>query len=70
MWTRIYVRLTLEILHNIQEDIVDIRAVMKLDFDSIEVAKRIRDIELTIGNAIHILQHRLGSWLDVILSFC
>lgn len=62
--------LTLEVFHNIQKNIVNIRAVMELDFDGIEVAKRIRDIELTIGNAIHTLRRRLGSWLDVILPFC
>jgi hypothetical protein len=70
MWTRIDVHLTLEVFHNIQKNIVNIRAVMELDFDGIEVAKRIRDIELTIGNAIHTLRRRLGSWLDVILPFC
>jgi len=70
MWTRIDVRLALEVLHNIQKDIVNIRAVMELDFDGVEVAKRIRDIELTIDSAIHVLQCRLGSWLDVILLFC
>ena len=72
MWTRIDVHLTLEVLHNIQKDIVNVRAVMELDFDGVEVAKCIRDIELTIGNAnaIHILRRRLGSWLDVILPFC
>ena len=61
MWTRIDVHLTLEVLHNIQKYIVNIRAVIELDFDGVEVAKRIRDIELTIGNAIHILRRRLGS---------
>jgi two-component SAPR family response regulator len=70
MWTRIDVHLTLEVLHNIQKDIVNIRAVMELDFDGVEVAKRIRDIEQRIGNAIHVLRRRLGSWLDVILPFC
>jgi hypothetical protein len=70
MWTRIDVRLALEVLHNIQKNIVNIRAVIELDFDRVEVAKRIRDIELTIGSAIHILQRGLGSWLDVILPFC
>ena len=70
MWTRIDVHLTLEVLHNIQKDIVDIRAVMELDFDGVEVAERIRHIELTIGSTIHILRHGLESWLDVILSFC
>jgi hypothetical protein len=70
MWTRIDVHLTLEVLHNIQKDIVNIRAVMELDFDGVEVAKRIRDIELTIGKAIHALRRNLGSWLDVVLPFC
>jgi hypothetical protein len=44
-----------EVLHNIQEDVVNINALVELDFDNVEVAKRIRDIELMIGNAIHIL---------------
>lgn len=52
---RMDVRLTLKVLHNIQKDIVNIRAVMELDFDGVEVAKCIRDIELTIGSAIHIV---------------
>jgi hypothetical protein len=43
---------------------------MEFDFDGVEVAKRIRDIELTIGNAIHILRRKLGSWLEVVLRFC
>jgi len=62
--------LTFEILHYIQKDIVDIRAVMELDFDGIEVAKRIRDVELTIGNTINILRRGLDSCLDVILLLC
>jgi hypothetical protein len=70
MWTRIDVHLTPEVLHNIQKDIVDIRAVMELDFDGVEVAKRIRDIEQRSGNSIHVLRRKLGSWLDVILPFC
>ena len=70
MWTRIDVHLSLEVSHNIQKDIVNIRAVVELDFDGVEVAKRVRDIELMIGSAIHILRRRLGSWLDVILPFC
>jgi hypothetical protein len=70
MWTRIDVHLTPEVLHNIQKDIVDIRAVMELDFDGVEVAKRIRDIEQRIGNSIHVLRRKLRSWLDVILPFC
>lgn len=70
MWTRIDVHLTLEVLHDIQKDIVNIGAVIKLDFNGVEVAKRIGDIELTIGGAIHILRRRLGSRLDVILPFC
>jgi hypothetical protein len=70
MWMRIDVHLAPEVLHNIQKDIVNIRAVMELDFDGVEVAKRILDIELTISNAIHVLRRRLESWLDVILRFC
>ena len=70
MWARIDVHLTLEVFHYIQKNIVNIRAVMELDFDGIEVAKRIRDIELTIGNAINVLRRKLGNWVDVILPFC
>ena len=70
MWTRIDVHLTLDVRRNIQKDIVNIRAVIELDFDGVEVAKCIRDIEWTIGNSIHALRRRLGSWLNVILPFC
>lgn len=70
MWARVDVRLALEVLHNIQKNIVNIRAVIELDFYCVEVAKRIRDIKLTISSAIHILQRRQRSWLDVILPFC
>ena len=70
MWWGIDVHLALEVLHNIQKDIVNIGAVMELDFDGVEVAKRICDIELTIDSAINTLLRRLGSWLDVILPFC
>lgn len=70
MWTRINLHLTLEVLHDIQEDVVDIGAVMELDFDGIEVAKRVRDIELTIGSTVRILRHGLRSCVDVILPLC
>jgi hypothetical protein len=42
---------------------------MELDFDGIEVAKRVRDIQLTISND-QILEHGLGRYFDVILLFC
>jgi hypothetical protein len=32
---------------------------MELDLDSIEVAKRVRDIQLMIGNSVQILRHGL-----------
>jgi hypothetical protein len=70
MWMRIHVHLTFEVLHNVQEDIVNIRPVMKLDFDGIQVAKCIRDIELTISSCAQTLRHGLGSCLDVIWLLC
>jgi hypothetical protein len=36
--------LALKVLHDVQENIVDIRPLMELDLDSIEVAKCIHDI--------------------------
>jgi hypothetical protein len=36
--------LALKVLHDVQENIVDIRLQMELDLDSIEVAKCIHDI--------------------------
>jgi len=70
MWMRMDLHLTLEVFHNVQEDIVDIRAVMELDFDGIEVAKRVRDIKLTIGSTVQTLRHGLEGRLDVILLLC
>jgi hypothetical protein len=70
MWMRRHVHLAFEVLHDVQEDIVNIRTVMELNFDSIEVAKCVRDIELTIGSCVQILRHGLGSCLDVILLLC
>lgn len=57
--------LTLEVLHYIQKHIIDIRSVVELNLDSIEIAKRIGDIELTIGSTILILWHGLGGHLYV-----
>ena len=43
---------------------------MKLDFDGIEIAERVCDIELTIGGTVQILRHGLGNCLDAILPLC
>jgi hypothetical protein len=42
-------QLTLEILHDIQEMVVNLWLVLKLYFDSIKIAKRIGHIQWSLG---------------------
>jgi hypothetical protein len=62
--------LALKVLHNVQENIVDIRPLMELDLDGIEVAKCIRDIELAVNATVQTLRRRLRSRLQAILFLC
>ena len=67
---RVDSHLTLKFLHDIQEDIVDIGAVMELDLDGIEVTERVCDIELTVSTTIHALHSGWRCCLHVILFLC
>src|SRR6266850_2077888 len=67
---RIDLHLALEVLHDVQENVVDIRAFMKLDLDGIEVAKRVRNIELTVDATVQILRRELSCRLQLILPLC
>jgi len=67
---RVDSHLTLEFLHDIQEDIVDIGAVIELDLDSIEVTERICDIELPVSTTIHSLNRGLRRRVYVIQFLC
>ena len=67
IWMRVDSHLTLEFLHNIQENVIDIGAVMELDLDSIEVTERVCDIELPVSTPIHSLQRGLRCCFHVIL---
>jgi hypothetical protein len=67
IWMRMDSHLALKVLHDVQENIVDIRPLMELDLDGIEVAKCIRDIELAVNATVQTLQWRLRSHLRVML---
>jgi hypothetical protein len=67
---KIDLHLALEVLHDIQKNVVDIRAFMKLDLDGIEVAKRVRNIELTVYATVQTLRRGLSCRLQVILPLC
>lgn len=59
--------MTFEVLHSLQENVVDVGAVTKLKFGGIEIAKSVRgDIEPTIGSTVHILWNGTESCLDVV----
>lgn len=57
-----YLRLTLEVFHDIQKLIVHVRTGRELDFDLIQVSQSVTNIEWSIIGAIIIRLRRLLLW--------
>ena len=62
--------MTLEVFHDIQENVIHIRPVIELDLHGIQVAESISHIELKVHCTILVLWHRLRDIWVCLLLYC